>query len=68
MKRLWAWNIIHAGRTARKCWLAELLVHRQTRGGARDLPALLEAADFTAVEAGESGFRPLGFARRRVRG
>ncbi len=40
-----------------------LLVHRQTRGGARDLPALLEAAGFTAVEAGEIGFGPLGFVR-----
>ncbi len=45
-----------------------LLVHRQMRGGAQDLPALLDAAGFIAVEAGETGFGPLGFVRGWVRG
>ncbi len=48
--------------------VALLLVHRQMRNGAQDLPALLDVNGFTAVEAGETGFGPLGFVRGRVRG
>jgi ubiquinone/menaquinone biosynthesis C-methylase UbiE len=44
-----------------------LLVHHQMRSGVQDLPPLMEAAGFTAVEAGETGFRSLGFARGWVR-
>ncbi len=44
-----------------------LLVRHQMRSGVQDLPPLMEAAGFTAVEAGETGFRALGFARGWVR-
>ncbi len=40
-----------------------LLVHRQMRSGVQDLPTLVEAAGFISVEAGEAGFKPLGFVR-----
>lgn len=42
------------------------LLHRQMRSGVQDLPALVEAAGFTGVEAGETRFRPLGFVHGRV--
>jgi len=45
-----------------------LLVHHQMRNGVQDLPALLDVSGFTAVEAGETGFGPLGFVRGRLRG
>lgn len=53
----------HLGRMA-----LSLVGHRQVRSGVQDLPVLLEAAGFTAVAAGETGFRSLGFARGQVRG
>jgi len=40
-----------------------LLVHHQMRSGVQDLRALVEAAGFTSVEAGETGFTFLGFVR-----
>ena len=40
-----------------------LLVRHHMRTGVQDLPALVEAAGFTSVEAGEVGFKPLGFVR-----
>jgi len=45
-----------------------LLVHRHMRGGMQDLPALVEAAGFIGVEAGETRFKFLGFVRGWVRG
>ena len=45
-----------------------LLGHHQMRRGVQDLPALLEVAGFIAVEAGETGFRSLGFARGQADG
>ena len=43
-------------------WLA----HRRHPGDARELPRLLEAAGFSAVEAGPTGFGYLGFVRGRA--
>ena len=39
------------------------LVRHRMRSGVQDLPALVEAAGFSGVESGETGFRPLGFVR-----
>ncbi len=39
------------------------LVHHQMRSGVQNLFALVEAAGFTSVEAGETGFTFLGFVR-----
>ncbi len=45
-----------------------LLAHHRMRGGVQDLPTLMEAAGFTGVEAGKTGFGPLGFVRGWVQG
>jgi ubiquinone/menaquinone biosynthesis C-methylase UbiE len=42
------------------------LVHRRLPSDVRDLPVLLEAAGFAAVEAGPTGFGYLGFVQGRV--
>ena len=45
-----------------------LALHGRMEGGVQDLPPLLEAAGFGAVEVGETGFAPLGFVRGRAPG
>jgi ubiquinone/menaquinone biosynthesis C-methylase UbiE len=42
------------------------LVHRRLPSDVRDLPELLEAAGFAAVEAGPTGFGYLGFVQGRA--
>jgi demethylmenaquinone methyltransferase/2-methoxy-6-polyprenyl-1,4-benzoquinol methylase/phosphoethanolamine N-methyltransferase len=42
------------------------LIHRQLPSDVRDLPGLLEAAGFTAVEAGPTGFGYLGYVQGRT--
>ena len=42
------------------------LVHRRLPNGLQDLPGLLEAAGFAAVEAGATGFDYLGFVQGRA--
>jgi len=42
------------------------LVHRRLPSDVRDLPGLLEAAGFAAVEAGPTGFGYLGFVQGRA--
>ena len=44
-----------------------MLFHRHRRG-VRDLPALVRAAGFTAVESGPTVFRPVGFVRGQAGG
>jgi ubiquinone/menaquinone biosynthesis C-methylase UbiE len=46
--------------------LATLLLHGSLSSGVQDLPPLLQAAGFTGVEVGETGFRTLGFVRGQV--
>ena len=42
------------------------LIHRQLPSDVRDLPELLEAAGFAAVEAGPTGFGYLGYVQGRA--
>jgi demethylmenaquinone methyltransferase/2-methoxy-6-polyprenyl-1,4-benzoquinol methylase/phosphoethanolamine N-methyltransferase len=42
------------------------LIHRQLPSDVRDLPGLLEAAGFAAVEAGPTGFGYLGYVHGRA--
>jgi demethylmenaquinone methyltransferase/2-methoxy-6-polyprenyl-1,4-benzoquinol methylase/phosphoethanolamine N-methyltransferase len=46
--------------------LSMLTGHHAVRTGVDDLTPLLEAAGFTDIELGETGFRALGFARCRA--
>ena len=48
--------------------LANLLSHGALDSGIYDLPPLLQAAGFTHIEVGETGFRALGFVRGQARG
>jgi ubiquinone/menaquinone biosynthesis C-methylase UbiE len=47
--------------------LATLLLHGALKTGIQDLPPLLQAAGFTGIELGETGFLTLGFVRGQVR-
>ena len=43
-----------------------LFLHSGLASGIQDLPAMLRAAGFVDIEAGETGFQTLGVARGRV--
>jgi ubiquinone/menaquinone biosynthesis C-methylase UbiE len=48
--------------------IATLMLHGGLQHGVQDLPAMLSAAGFTRIEAGDTGFRTLGFVRAQVPG
>jgi ubiquinone/menaquinone biosynthesis C-methylase UbiE len=47
--------------------MGTLFLHGGLRSGVQDLPPLLQAAGFTGIESGATGFRTLGFVRGQVR-
>jgi SAM-dependent methyltransferase len=48
-------------------WLSRvimaLMLHGGLQHGVQDLPAMLGTADFMCIEAGDTGFKTLGFVR-----